>query len=527
MSIQPDVQAALKRARQQIWDAHHRDPNFTGCGIGFRRRAGVRTDEPVVIAMVTDKIPAGALSRRRLLPQTVAIDGVGYGVDVVEAGPVFASGGTAQPAALATTGPITGKFTPPIQGIGISNINADTSQEGTLGCFVIDNTDQTICFLSANHVMARLNNAAVGEVITQPATVDGGGSADGIAKLKRFVPLDPSSSTTNTLDAALAQLDDQSPSSVDINFADNLMPLIDPSHPAVGMCVASDSWGNAFLSRMDTTVDAMNVMLIMAAQGVPCTVAPDVGMNIEKVGRTTGYSASKVDATAVSVNINFNGTAIVMSDMIWSQFFHLDGDSGAVACQGGQGRTFVVPPSTSGAGSCPLLSGIQNYYGLPTATADNVLTNQIQTQFLSQTLTGNLIIGLVYMNAKTVINRLAADTGDSYNQATAQAFVQELYAKYRPLIVNALANPDSTTNVVSEANMYDYAYLAAMLANPPSQGGQGILTYDEGQLAAGLIFIIAYMVGMDYQQVLAFMNGPATYNALYNAFASVPTLEMP
>jgi hypothetical protein len=91
VSIEPDVQAALIKGKDQLFAEHGRDRNFTGCGVGFRRRAGKVTEEPVIIAFVEHKLPAGAVSRRLLLPETVEVDGVSYGVDIVEAGPVYAS----------------------------------------------------------------------------------------------------------------------------------------------------------------------------------------------------------------------------------------------------------------------------------------------------------------------------------------------------------------------------------------------------------------------------------------------------
>ena len=38
--LDPGTQAALRRAKQQILDAHGDDPNVTGAGIGFRFRRG-------------------------------------------------------------------------------------------------------------------------------------------------------------------------------------------------------------------------------------------------------------------------------------------------------------------------------------------------------------------------------------------------------------------------------------------------------------------------------------------------------
>src|SRR5215831_17594657 len=87
MTLDRRVIIPLGRARRAIFTAHRADLNFTGCGIGFRRRAGRLTDEPVVIAMVVRKRPEASISRLRLLPRTVDVDGRAWGVDVVEAGP--------------------------------------------------------------------------------------------------------------------------------------------------------------------------------------------------------------------------------------------------------------------------------------------------------------------------------------------------------------------------------------------------------------------------------------------------------
>ena len=40
MSIRPEIREALLQGRDQIWARHGKDPNFTGCGIGYRRRGG-------------------------------------------------------------------------------------------------------------------------------------------------------------------------------------------------------------------------------------------------------------------------------------------------------------------------------------------------------------------------------------------------------------------------------------------------------------------------------------------------------
>ena len=155
MNIDAAVHADMKIAKSRLYEQHRSDPNFTGCGIGLRRRNGEVTGELVVIAMVVDKLPAGAVSRRLLLPGTASGDTGSYGVDVVEAGPVYAGAGPRnfrpQPDSVAPTGgvggPLTGSFTPPLQGCSISIADPDdypdNTEHGTFGCLVRDKSDKT------------------------------------------------------------------------------------------------------------------------------------------------------------------------------------------------------------------------------------------------------------------------------------------------------------------------------------------------------------------------------------------------
>jgi hypothetical protein len=523
VSIEPQVQAALIKGKDQLFAQHGQDRNFTGCGVGFRRRGGQVTDEPVIIAMVEHKLPAGAVSSRYQIPATVEVDGVSYGVDVVEAGPIFAASGQspARPDAISTSGPITGQYLPPVPGCSIANVNATPPEAGTLGCFVTDNTDSTVCVLSANHVIARINEAPVGESIIQPGEEDGGDSDNAIATVKRFVTL-ADAPALNPVDVAIAELNSQPYWSPEP--ANGLMEPISETHPAVGMCVARDSSGNSFLTQMNLTLSAINATIAGASASSPWVVAPVVGTNIEKVGRTSGYTSSVIDAISVVANVDYGGTVLVMSDLIWSQFLSIGpGDSGAVACVGGSGDVFALPPAVG----CEILASVEAYFGIPTSTA-NALTNRIQGQFLSQSLSGNLAINLVYMNSKVVLDRLAADTGDAYNQATAQAYAQEYYAKYYDVIVNALANPDSTDSVITNAMIEDYYTFWEFMTMSPADGGAGgIISTNEADAAYAFMVLIGGCIGMDYQQFSAFLDEAATYNYLYQLTESTGTLEVP
>jgi hypothetical protein len=546
VKIDAAVHEDMKRAKAALYKQHRGDPNFTGCGIGLRRRNGQVTDELVVIAMVVDKLPAGAVSRRLLMPATVPGDTGTYGVDVVQTGTVTAGSGPrpfqARAAGTAANytgglgGPLTGAYNPPLQGCSIS-VNdpanyPDNTEHGTFGCLVKDNTDGTVCVLSTNSVLAELNHVAVGDAIVQPATIDKGGTA--FAALKRMVPLDGSTGAVNQVDAAIAQLSSQTGYSQDV--AGNLMAPISATHPAVGIALSWSDQGDAFLSRMDLALQKLNCQLLPGAGAV---ATPEIGVNIEKVGRTSGYTSSMIDAIDVQVKVQYivdtkdypNALdTFEFEDLIWSQLLLIEGDQGAVACVGGNGSTYVYIPH---GGACPLLASAQNYYALPSLTSDNQLTNQIQDSFLSQSQTGNLLIGVVYLNMTMFGTRLQQDTGPAYSQAAAQAAAHTYYSTYRDLIAAEMAAPNSGTTV-SQSDATDAVNLVLDVTGYKydSTTGQdtvtGPYTVPEAQNAWILTYMLGHaMVGKTMQGSIGYLNGGDVYNFVYNTLLKAPTIVLP
>lgn len=57
-------------------------PNVVGCGIGFRQVQGERTNEIVVVVMVTKKVPNAQLDPDELIPRELE----GVPIDVQEVG---------------------------------------------------------------------------------------------------------------------------------------------------------------------------------------------------------------------------------------------------------------------------------------------------------------------------------------------------------------------------------------------------------------------------------------------------------
>jgi hypothetical protein len=554
MAISTATHPDLLEASRKLFADYADDPNFTGCGIGYRRRGGKLTDEPVVIAMVVNKLPAAAVSRRRLLPAKVTGGGAAWGVDVVQVGPVrpgAASRGRSRPArelakpevtpdALSYGGVINAWMNPPLQGCSISDLNADESDFGTFGCYVRDDTS-AVYMMSTNYVMAMVNAGAAGggagsDAIIQPAAVDSGTNVDTVALLAAFAPLENNA----TVDAAIAEYIGQptasdGPAGPSNDVAYGLMDPISETHPAVGMIVACDEESNTFLCTIDNVLSALGdavpfgpVTLYASSETSSCTASPVVGTNIEKVARTSGYSSSTIDAVGVSVKIAYypdseDQVEYTLMDMIWTQFFCSDGDSGGIACVGGNGETYVVPPQAP----CAMLSAIEDYYALPSTDDNNSLTNQLQDQFLTQSQCGAMIIGLVYLNAQVAIDRLQADTGAAYNQSSVTTTVQGYYEEYRPQLVSILSTEDPDT-VITDQNIIDLEELVAAIGGPVANGDGALLTEDESTAYVNLMLSgVMDIVGLNYQGLIDHMNDPSVYSTAFGYLAQVPTIEMP
>ena len=168
---------------------------------------------------------------------------------------------------------------------------------GTLGGLV-ENAGGTVFILSNNHVLARVNQAAIGEDIVQPSILDDCFNVNpdnAVADLSDFVTLDFSGGT-NYVDAAIAEI-------------------------------------------RSGQVDTTGTVLEIGTLGTD-TLAAYIGLNVKKAGRTTGLTFGTVDSLDVSVNVGYaSECGLRRADLVGyfeNQFtvtpgtFSDSGDSGSV-----------------------------------------------------------------------------------------------------------------------------------------------------------------------------------------------------
>ena len=151
---------------------------------------------------------------------------------------------------------------------------------GTLGS-LIQNSSGTQYILSANHVLARSDQASVGEMIVQPGLIDNNCTPNGegpgtspVGVLTAWLPLN--SSSTN-VDAAIAQVDSNS---------------VNPSG-----------------AIMELGAQQPNGSLAAAPPGISSTSGKgesgSLNMTVAKSGRTTGLTCANISALNLDVEVDY------------------------------------------------------------------------------------------------------------------------------------------------------------------------------------------------------------------------------
>ena len=235
-----------------------RRPGVTAVDVGFKIDDEEMTDQVAVRVHVKRKLDDAVLERDGEAFSTKAAPGScgDFPIDVIEAeyGPSDENDDEDRRFEALEAIDRRSRVDPLVGGISVGNPRVTA---GTLGAVVWDKTDCKVSILSNWHVLCGSSACAAGEAIYQPGVFDGGTAADTIGTLKRF-RLD----THN--DSALAELDGSRGSSRDI----------------VGL------------------------------SPITGVVAPRLGMQVVKSGRTTEITEGIIDGVSLSTSINYGGGVV-------------------------------------------------------------------------------------------------------------------------------------------------------------------------------------------------------------------------
>jgi hypothetical protein len=252
------------------------ESNVCGVGIGEQLAEGKPTGLMAVKFFVRVKYPESQLTKKDLLPKTIA----GLPVDVEESGVFRRLKAQSMPNPKTRIRPAQ-----PGCSIGFRDPQDQFIMAGTFGALV--KAGSALYILSNNHVLADESQLQPGAPIFQPGLLDGGKpKTDQIAALTKFIPFQPAG---NKVDCAIAKLK-----------ANNLA--------------------------------SKNVLHIGPPTGV---AAAAIDMNVHKFGRTTSYTVGRVTSVDTDVTVGYETGNFTFSEQIIivgrnKTSFSAAGDSGSL-----------------------------------------------------------------------------------------------------------------------------------------------------------------------------------------------------
>ena len=295
MAYEAGVGAALQVKNEYVHQLLGKR-NVVACGVGFKQREGKWTDELCVVVSVTKKLPKAQLAAEDVVPQKLGE----VKTDVLEIGVVRALQSHQD------------RWRPAPGGVSVGHVAVTA---GTIGCLVQRGDD--IFILSNNHVLANSNNGQIGDAILQPGRYDGGTMADQIATLFEFVPIDfgqgpvecPWAKTTEAVLNALAQ-------------------ATGSSHRV--MAVRQTAGVNQVDAALGKPLSPDLVTKEILEIGVPKGVKEaELGMAIQKSGRTTGLTHDRITQIDVTVQVNYDGQIATFIGQLATGPMSKGGDSGS------------------------------------------------------------------------------------------------------------------------------------------------------------------------------------------------------
>lgn len=290
------LEKAQAEATERLLEAEPRCAHVVGTAVGVKWTAGRPTGIPAVLVLVTHKVAVEKLSPQDVVPQTIAQ----APTDVLEVGHLIAGGPLSSSSGQTLTArvrPVRGGYS-----VGHPGITAGTVATAVYDLLPAEDGPPSAAaaplpsryyLLSNNHVLANANQARAGDPILQPGPFDGGRDPeDRVARLSRWVPIafeppTPRSEHENLVDAAVAE---------------------------------------GGLEDLDRSL-----YWIGPVRGWRPKAEVPVGLEVQKTGRTTGYTRARIMALNATVDVNYSGGRVArFREQLLAGAMSAGGDSGSL-----------------------------------------------------------------------------------------------------------------------------------------------------------------------------------------------------
>ena len=267
-----------KKVVHEYQDDLLRRNHVVGVGYGIKEKNGQKIDEEAIMVLVDKKLSPDRLQTQDMVPQTLA----NYQTDVIETG-------TFEMQKLRTN-----KMRPARPGVSVGHYKISA---GTLGAIVKDNKTGKPLILSNNHVLANISNgkdgrAKKGDPVLQPGKYDNGSEPeDVLGFLHRFIPLKSGKEDEATCPIA------KTVERLTNSFLKTLRPDYKFKLYKEGIKNLVDC---AVAKPKNENEVKSSILDIGEVKGVR---DPEVGLRVQKSGRTTGLTSGKIKVKDTTVEV--------------------------------------------------------------------------------------------------------------------------------------------------------------------------------------------------------------------------------
>jgi len=283
-------------------------PRVTAVGIGYRHKAGERTDELCLVVNVKEKLPE--VPRAEMVPQELKYGKLRVRTDVYESGDIRAMKSRED------------EWRPAPGGVSVGH---EAITAGTLGCLL--KKDKKIYIMSNNHVLANENEAEIGDFILQPGPYDIHEEEKEkyrIAQLSDFEFLhflgEP-------------ELPECKAGKLLVNLANYLLRLYSPEYAF--KLERKKPISRARRNRLDWAIaepidpeQVSSTLLELGEPGKPRKA--ELGLKVTKSGRTTGVTRGEITQLHVVTKVGYSQGTAVFEEQIATPAMCEGGDSGSL-----------------------------------------------------------------------------------------------------------------------------------------------------------------------------------------------------
>jgi hypothetical protein len=295
----------ISRYRNELMNLEH----VIGIGYGLKEKSGKTTYDDAIIILVDKKLPINMVKKQDLIPHDIE----DYKTDVIEIGELnfFEDSSTVR----------ISKMRPAKPGVSIGHYKITA---GTFGAVVKDKKTGELLILSNNHILANISNgndnrAKPGDVILQPGVYDKGVMPnDIIAHLERFIPIEKKEGKSECPFAIIVE-----------RISNSLLHIFKPNYNLKFLKEGTDNIVDCAVAK-PVSSNFINEEIFDIGKVKGCRDA-EVGMKIQKSGRTSGITTGRIRAIDATVEVKMSETEVaVFSDQFVTDAISKPGDSGSL-----------------------------------------------------------------------------------------------------------------------------------------------------------------------------------------------------